>query len=444
MTKRQIYTAALAIILLSFLRAVPALAHGDKIVPHVVNGLLGGQKYRTKFDITNLGVYSSTPITNVKVIFRQADGNPWLVETDQGTGPEIRLNLGASQTIRITTSGNGDYVHGYAIVRNLENAGYYAEDYEVAITVYYEVLSGSNIIETVSVPVGQQTVRWVFPVEIDTSKNLGTGFAIVDLSGAQNPISLELYREIPETLFDPILNDYKSVPDYSANLTLAANQKQARMLTEGTLFPFPDPKDIKFKGVLVGKSQGPVAILGLLVTPVPTNAFQYATMAPAYLDSMRRNTLMYLPQGFSLDADLLVSDYLHSEIDSFDEKLEIPWDLLYQTGNDAPPGGQSTGALRYLVPQPGATFSIIGVFKDEGTYQGAHFDGITQSYLSGLTYTSDAIDLSEGASKNYLQVGFIFAIKTGLGRYVKVRVRDYVGYSNSNYIDLMLEIFVYK
>jgi len=424
MNKRQIYTAALAIILLPFLRAVPALASGDKIVPHVVNGLLGDQKLRTKFDITNLGPDTATPITKVKVLFKTTTGAPWLIETDQGTVTEVALNLGALQTIRITTLGNGAYTQGYAIVRNLEGTTPYVEDYEVAITVYYEVLSGSNIIETVSVPLGQQTVSFGFPVEIDTSdkSKTNTGFAIADLSGAQNVINLQLYQGTSPTQQNP---NPASTLAGETSVSLLANEKQARMLYETTLFPTAG----KFKGMLFGQSQGPVAILGLLVTPVPTG-FQYATMAPAYIDSLRRNTMMYLPQGYALDADLPVVDYLHSESDDYDFYLEYTWDLLFQTLD-------TSGAGRWLAPQPGATVSIIGI-KD-----GSQFDGLTQEYLRGLTYTPNNIDMTNGTSSR-LAVGFTFAIKTGLGRYVKVRVRDYVGYSDSNYIDLMLEIFVYK
>jgi hypothetical protein len=420
MTKRQIHIAALAIFLLPFLRAVPALAHGDKIVPHVVNGLLGDQKLRTKFDITNLGPDISTPITKVKLLFKTTTGAPWTIETDQGTVSEVALNLGASQTIRITTLGNGTYTQGYAIVRNLEGTTPYAEDYEVAITVYYEVLSGSNVIETVSVPLGQQTVSFGFPVEIDTTKTLGTGFAIADLSGAQNKIDLQLFQATVPT-------SGNATSAGSTSIYLSANEKQARMLTESQLFP----SLTKFKGMLFGQSQGPVAILGLLVTPVPTG-FQYATMVPAYIDSLRRNTFMYLPQGYSLDADLPVSDYLHSETDPYDIYLEFPWDLLFQTSSTDP-----SGATRSLVPQNNATVSIIG------TKDGSQFDGITQEFLRDLTYTTDSIDMSDGPS-SHLALNFAFAIKTGLGRYVKVRVRDYVGYSDSSYTDLLLEIFVYK
>jgi hypothetical protein len=141
--------------------------------------------------------------------------------------------------------------------------------------------------------------------------------------------------------------------------------------------------------------------------------------------------MMYLPQGYALDADLPVVDYLRLPNDPSDVIIETPWDLLLKTTPS-----DNTGATRSLVPQQGATLCPIGV------NDGSQFDGITQDTLRGLTYTTGSINLSDGSAN--LQLGFTFAIKTGLGRYVKVRIRDYVGYSDSSYKDFMLEIFVYK
>ncbi len=417
MTNKTLYLIALAVLLLPFLGTAPAMASGDKIVPHVVNGLDSSANlvYRTKFDITNLGPDASTPITKVTVLFRKTDGTPWTLATDQGTVSELALNLGASQTIRITTLGNGPYDHGYVIVRNLEATTAYAEDYEVAITVYYEVLSGNNVIETVSVPLGQPTVSWGFPVEIDSTKRLDTGFAIVNLSGSSNQVSMQLMQASV-----PTSNAATSFG--TATLPLNANEKQAKMLKEF----FPTATNVR--GMLFGQSQGPVAILALELTPVGSGS-QYATMVPAYIDSLRRDTMTYLPQGYALDADLPVVDYLHYEGDPIDPYLELPWDVLLKTNN-------TSGSSRALVPQQGATLCIIGN-KD-----GSQFDGLTQEYLRSLNYTTNSIDLSDDSSQ--LQVGFTFAIKTGLGRYVKARIRDFVGYSDSAYKDFMLEVFVYK
>ncbi len=419
MTNKTLYLIALAVLLLPFLGNAPAMASGDKIVPHVVNGLDSSANlvYRTKFDITNLGPDASTPITKVTVLFRKTDGTPWSLATDQGTVSELPLNLGPSQTIRITTLGNGPFNHGYVIVRNLEATTAYAEDYEVAITVYYEVLSGNNVVETVSVPLGQPTVSFGFPVEINSTTRLSTGFAIVDLSGAANQVSLQLLQASVPT-------SNAATQFGTATLNLKANEKQARMLTETDFFP----SATNVRGMVFGQSQGPVAILALELTPVAAGS-QFATMVPAYIDSLRRDTMMYLPQGYALDADLPVVDYLHYEGDPIDPYLELPWDVLLKTNN-------TSGSSRALVPQQGATLCIIGN-KD-----GSQFDGLTQEYLRSLNYTTNSIDLSDSSSQ--LQVGFTFAIKTGLGRYVKVRIRDFVGYSDSAYKDFMLEVFVYK
>ena len=119
MTKRKIYIAMFTTLLIPFLRAVPALAVGDKVVPHVVDGSQSdGIRYRTKFDIINLSW--SYPISKVTVLFFKDNGQPWTVATNQGSANAFPLNLGTAQTIRIETLGNGDVTSGFVIVRNLE------------------------------------------------------------------------------------------------------------------------------------------------------------------------------------------------------------------------------------------------------------------------------------------------------------------------------------
>ena len=55
MTRRQISTTIFAIMLIPLLRAVPALAAGDVVIPHVVDGVQDATtRYRTKLDIVNL------------------------------------------------------------------------------------------------------------------------------------------------------------------------------------------------------------------------------------------------------------------------------------------------------------------------------------------------------------------------------------------------------
>jgi hypothetical protein len=174
------------------------------------------------------------------------------------------------------------------------------------------------------------------------------------------------------------------------------------------------------------RSDAPVAILTLLQTPTPTGV-QFATLAPAYLDSLRRNTYMYLPQGYSLDADIPAADYFRNEDSPEDLYYEIPWDLLYETVG-------TTG--RQLTPWNGAMLSPIG------NKSATDFDNLGLEDLRGRVYTTRSIDL--GNNSGNLASGFTFAIKTGLNRYAKVRITKYWEYENDAAKELALEIYVYK
>lgn len=420
MSRRPIHTAMLTILLVPFLRAVPALALGDKVVPHIVDGgPSSGIRCRTKFDISNLSYYDYGTLNKVTLLFFKEDGSPWTVSTkDQGTTSALQLNLAFAQTIRVETAGTGNLASGFAILRNLESPEQLPDDKEVSITVYYEVLHGNDIVETVSVPIGQPTVSWSFPVEIDKTitPSLLTGLAMVNLADAANQVTIDLYSSD---------GTYTASAYYTLSSSSPTTPKKLACFLDEFF-----PRISKFKGMAFVMSQYPVAFLSLLQTPTSGGDVQYATLVATYLDSLRHNTLMYLPQGYSLDADLPAVDYFHDETSPVDTYYETPWDLLFETVS-------STG--RKLTPVYGATVSIIGVIG----YQNApDFDNITLEDLSSRTYTSDSIDLSDGSG--HLVPGFTFAIKTGLGHYVKVRVRGVIAYGDSTYEDLTLEVYIFK
>jgi hypothetical protein len=419
MTKRQTCGAVGAALLILFLRAVPALAHADRVIPHVVNGASQDISYRTKFDITNISYSLNPPLSKVTLLFFRENGSPWSVPTrDYGTVSELPLNLSPTQTVRIETTGTGSLVGGYAILRNLqetEGPTNLPEENEVTLTVYYEVLHGGVITETVSVPTGQPTVSCTFPVEIDMSANLLTGFAIVNLQDSANTVDIDLYSSDGAKFMNRV--QYVMTPSLPNPV-----KKTARFLHEAQFFNLPP--GTRFKGSAFVSSTGPVAVLALLQTPTPTGE-QYATLVPTYIDALRRNTLMYLPQGYSLDADIPVVDYFRSEANDYDPYYETPWDILLQT----------VGNGRSIVPQQGMV-AVIGVTS------ATDFDAWGLEDLRSLSYTADSIDMSDNSPN--LANGFTFAIKTGLGRYVKVRVREWVEYSNDPARDLLLEIYVYK
>jgi hypothetical protein len=412
MPKKQVLAVFFFGLLVSLVSVLPAHAHGDSVVPQVADG---AGVIRTKFDFTNMSPVER--ISKIKLLFFRQDGSAWSVPTNQGTNSEFTLSLGRFQTLRIETLGTtSTLTSGYAIIRNTEATTIFDEDFEVATTVYYEILSGSNVVDTVSVPMGQPALSFVIPVEIDSSKNLFTGFAIVNLVNLNNNVQLKLWKASTPSSAD-------ATDDGTVNFTLNPNEQRARYLNESGFFP----TKTTFKGMLLGFSSKPVAILGLLQTSTP-GGLQYATLVPAYEDNLRKDTYMHLRQEFPLDADIPISDYFNNADDDF------PWDLVYES---------QSNTSRRLVPQNGALVSVVG------TQSETQFDNISLEQLQARTYDANNIDLSDGSSN--LVRGFAFAIKTALGRYVKVRVAevyslDRVRSDGTTRVnkDLALEIFVYR
>ncbi len=401
----------LFITMASFFSTLPAWAHGDKVIPQVVDGTGAA---RTKFDITNLS--PDQKVTRIKVLFFLDNGSPWSIPTNRGTVSEVSLNLGPFQTIRIETLGTTqNLTAGYAIVRNSEiTPSVYPENFDVAVTVFYEILSGPNVIDTVSVPLGEPTLAWILPVEFDADRNLWTGFAVVNLTDGPNKVTLRLWEATEPLSGDP-------ADGGTREFTLNAKEHRARFLTQEGLFT--DKR--KFKGAMVGFSEKPVAILALLQTPTPTGV-QYATLVQTPFDSLRRNTYTYLRQGFALNADLPVVDYFFSEKDSLPPGYDdFTWDLRYET---------QSGTARRLAPRNGASIAVVGLRND------MEFDALSIEQIQSLTYTTNPIDMSDGASS--LATQFAFAIRTDLGRFVKVRIADVITRDTNR--DLALEVFIYK
>jgi hypothetical protein len=410
MTKRE-PSAIIVALFFAFAVLFPtaAIAAGDRVIPQVADGTgSDGTKFRTRIDLTNLGPETATRITNTRVLFFLQSGLPWTVATNLGTGSSFKLDLGAFNTLRIETSGAGNLTAGYVIIRSSEPTTIFAEDYELNVSCYYEVSKGGSVIDTISVPVAKPTIVWVNPMQTDTGTNLLTGFAVVNLSNSANLITLRSYRaESP--------SGGAATEAGQATFTLGPNEQRARFLNESGLFP----SLTSFRGMLLGTSEQPVALVALLQTPTPSGV-QYATLEPTYADSLRRNTYTYLRQEYALDADLPVVDYFGNKDDS------APWDVLYQT--------VSTTSRR-LVPQPGAAVAVLGIKTDP-----QFDDDVTIDVLRGLTYTTTPIDLSDNSPNLARQ--FAFAVRTGLGRYVKIRIADPI--QRDTYRDLALEIYVYK
>ena len=284
--------------------AVPALAQGDRVLSQVADGTgPDGTQFMTRLKITNLGPTPSTEITQLRLLFLKQSGDPWLVATNLGTASEFPLDLGAFQTVSIRTAGTAPALtSGYAIVRNSEGATVYAEDYQVAITAYYEVRKGGAIIDPISVPVSEPTLSFLIPVENDSQGNVFTALAIVNLADDTNTVRMQLSRET-SPLSAPASDGG------SATVTLNPAEQKA-------VFLYPDifPSAGSFAGMLTGEADGPVAVLALLQSPTQTGV-QYATMVPAYLDALRRNTFTYLllVQRLRRTADRHLRESVHNQ-----------------------------------------------------------------------------------------------------------------------------------
>jgi hypothetical protein len=394
--------------------AIPAYAHGDRIITHLVDGIgSDGTGYRTKIDIVNLGPYKqddSLDLKNTKIYFYQENGLPWTLSTNLGTGSQFPINLHSAATIRVETSAKGSFASGYAVIRSMEQTTAYPEDYDIGVTAYYEVYKTGKVVDAVSIPLGQPTVSWIFPVENKLGENLLTGLAVLNLAGVPNTLRLQLVGENGK--------DQGAAVEVPLDAVAGANSHLKRAFFLYELFPGTDT----FKGSVYCSATGPVSILALLQSQIifqGGNMLQYSTLVPSYLDALRRNTFMYLRQGFPLDADIPVVDYMNNTGD------KTPWDLLYEAS-----------PTRRLTVQSGASFAPIGV-KDD-----SYFDQtMTLEFLRGLSYNQDPINVGS------VVLGYAFAVKTGLGHYAKIRITDKIQVNfqdGTSAQDLAFEIYVFK
>ncbi len=382
--------------------AAPTLARGDKVIPQVADG---AGKIRTKINISNLS--PSAIVTRTKVYFFQADSRPWTVATNLGTASEFLLDLGRSKTMRIETLGFSEGLKaGYAIIRDGEANSASALDYRIGVSVFYEVLDGNRIVDAVSVPVGEPTLRWVFPVEIDALKGLYSGFAIVNLGEADNHVTLKLW-----TAFSPASADASD--GGTVELDLGPGEQKARFLSEPGLFP----QYLLYNGILSGTADKPVAVLGLLQTQAAVGV-QYSTLAAENLDSIYRESYTYLPQTSSLDADAIKVPFATTD----DGGVA---DVLLQV---------ISSTVRYFAPQNGATLASLGI-RTAGEVA-----TLTLDDLRATAYAATPLDFTDISGN--LVPGFSFAVKTSQGRFAKVRVDRIVSLGEAK--DVVLQVSVYR
>jgi hypothetical protein len=384
----------------------PAFARGDKVIPQVVDG---AGRFRTKIDIHNLS--PTTTISRVKLYFYRADGagriTKWNLATNLGTSDEFLLDLGKSQTLRVETLGlSSTLVSGYAVIKDGEGNSIGASDYRLGISVYYEVLEGSQIVDTVSVPVGQPCLRWVFPVETNHAAEVYSGIAIVNLSDETNHVTLRRW-----TAFQP--STAHASDGGTVVLELKPRGHYARFLHQSGLFPSAQ----SYRAALEGTAEKPVVVLGLLQSQSALGV-QYATLAAEYTDALYSESTAFLPQNASVDADTGHVPYVTLEDTDAD-------DLWYRL---------VSSTVRWLVPSNGAAISVLGPRTL------TELNNLTLQDLQTLPYSSDPVDVSD-----YLGVllpGYSVAVRTSQGRYAKLRVDRVIATPSAK--DLAVQVYVYK
>jgi hypothetical protein len=430
MNNKRFCCFALLVFLLLLFGAIPLQAQGDQVLVQVADGTGGdGTQFITKLRIVNVGL---SPIQSLKISFFRQDHTPWTIATNWGTNSVFSLSLGIYQTYALNTNGAGSQLSGYAVVNNSDGPDIYAEDYQVSVTAFYEVRKGGSLIDTISVPVSQPTLSFAIPVENDVSNNLYTAFGIVNLANSSNKVTMKLFQAQAPPSAD-------ASDAGSATITLNPNEQRATFL-----YPNIFASASSFAGMLVGKSEKPVAFLALQQAGTSSGVL-YTTVAPTNIDALRRNSYMYLHLGNSLDADHLVSDYWFDQglIQSLNPDCNcpyyeldavLPWSLLFQKQSDT---------TRRLTPQ----FAVYGGTRDSGAQiavigqkSDIDFDNLTLLDLQGLTYSSNPIDMSDNSAN--LAATFAFAIRTALGRYAKVRISAVITRALDK--DLALEVFVFK
>ena len=218
--------------------------------------------------------------------------------------------------------------------------------------------------------------------------------------------------------------------DRRVEITLRAGEQRAEFFYERI---FTDRQN--FRGSITGKTQGPVAILALLQVRTPSGV-QFISIEPMLRDWLlpsstvywRQPTLKDLVTQSPLDADVIAIDYFRNA----DENATLNhWDVVYETMDRA--------TRRQIKPVNGALVTVIGQKTD------AEFDDISLAELERRSYNASPIDMSEGSPN--LATNFCFAIRTGLGNIIKVRVHNIVNVKYPDaalpdtYMDLAIEVY---
>jgi hypothetical protein len=354
----------------------------------------------------------------MRLAFFNDDGTPWNLQTNLGTGSFTLPALQARQTIRVQTTGTGAIDTGYAVIFDEEEENStFSEDFVLGISVFYQVSSGTGVVENVSIPVREPTAVATAPMEINAAQGIFSAVAIVNAADVSNQIQLSLF------------NSNGTQQSTTKTITLAPREQRTAFLDfDPQLFPGLQ----SFSGMAEFIGERPFVLLSLRQTRAADFSQQYTLLVPVDKESLRRNSYMVLLQAATdnrplmpIDIDGFTSDFYRVA----DGTEAFSWDLEYRYRDP-----DTTD--RFLRPVNFAEIVSLG-FRDDG-----QFDELSLPALKALTtYSGNDLDLDPATE------GQTFAIRTDLGNYAKARIFriiNTVGVDLRDYQELVLEVVVYK
>ncbi len=156
----------LPIFLVLALGVFPAYAQRYTVFPQFATG----EGWSTDVFLGNQG---SSSVSGIIVSFWASAGTPVSVTTNLGTGSNFNVSLspGASQTIRVSSSGSLSV--GYVVLRLPISA-------PVTATEVFRYKPGETVLAELGVPMQSPGTSFAFPAEVDSAREINTGVAFAN------------------------------------------------------------------------------------------------------------------------------------------------------------------------------------------------------------------------------------------------------------------------
>jgi hypothetical protein len=164
--KRQFRNYLLVTCVVVLLTSAPAFAQLYTVLPQFASG--GG--WSSDLFFTNQG---SVAVNGIIVSFFENSGAPLTVACNLGTSSSFTLNLKSGATQLIRTTGTGSLQVGYASIR-------YPDFTPVLVSEVFRYEQAGTVLAEMGVPQQFPFNHFTFPVEVNSSRGVGTGVALAN------------------------------------------------------------------------------------------------------------------------------------------------------------------------------------------------------------------------------------------------------------------------